>query len=361
MNAIERGRLGTDHLVVPATQITLPTLKPPGLMSHGHLDVPTRDGQRYRLYFTRRHRSEFETLHKVLLGIVTPTLPTPPSDAVAADSPASPVIPTDRPPRKPAGAAWHLHGAGYFRQQVVGESYHDVELSRLAGPEPAGEKLLVAELHREPRNPHDRDAIQVIIDEGLVGYLPREHAPAYQPELKAVESWGYIAQCPARLWWRREQQDFTARVSLDMAEPGRLVPIVQAPADQLVLPPGRWFQVGKEAEHMDVLVPLLDRAYFPGRAFAHAQLNLVDRPGPRSVISIVVVLIDGGVVGELSRQTSARLKPLLERLRDKRVPCYAEAELTGNTLAAEVRVSLTMPEELLPEFVRRVDAVVEDR
>lgn len=109
---------------------------------------------------------------------------------------------------------------------------------------------------------------------------------------------------------------------------------------------------------MDVLVPLLDMAYVPGRAFAHAQLELVDRPGPRSLTSIAVVLIDGGEAGELSRQTSARLKPLLGRLRDARVSCYAEAELTGNPLAAEVRVSLTMPEELSPEFVRRVDAAV---
>lgn len=212
-NAIERGRLGTDHLVVPAAQITWPAIKRPGLMSDGHLDVSTRDGQCYQLRFTRRHRSEFETLHHVLLGIVRPPPPSPPSEAALADSPTSPVIPTDRPPRKPTGTPWHLHKAGYFRQQVAGESYHDVELRRIAGPEPSGEKLLVAELRREPRNPHDRDAIQVVIDGGLVGYIPREDAGAYQPELKAVESWGYSAQCLARLWWRREQWDFVASVS----------------------------------------------------------------------------------------------------------------------------------------------------
>ncbi|WP_407987646.1 hypothetical protein [Kitasatospora sp. CMC57] len=239
---------------------------------------------------------------------------------------------------------------------MVGESYHSDQLERISGPEAAGEKQLVAELRREPRNPDDRDAIQVLINGGLVGYIPKEDAPDYQPELKAVESWGYTAQCPARLWWRREQHELVASVSLNLAEPGRIVSIVPRPVGELVLPPSRWFQVSGEAEHMDMLVPLLNRAYFPGRAFAYAQLELVDRTGPRSVIPIVVVRIGGGVVGELSRQTSARLKALLEPLRDAQVACYAEAELTGNALAAEVRVSLTMPEELRAGFVQQVEA-----
>ncbi|MFD0274654.1 HIRAN domain-containing protein [Kitasatospora sp. NPDC127111] len=361
-NIIEQGRLGTDHLVVPATEIASSDIKAPGLLSDGHLDVSTHSGKCHRLCFTRRQHSDFQDLHRRLLDAIGPAHDAPPPDAASPDDrPPSPTIPTDRPHREPVGTPWQLHTAGFFRQNVAGESYHDVELRRIVGPEPAGEKLMVAELRREPRNPHDRNAIRVLIDGNLVGYIPREEAPAYQPELEAVESWGYPAQCPARVWWRRDQWDFVASVSLDMAEPGRLVPLARAPEGQLLMPPGRWFQVSGEAEHMDVLLPLLGRAYFPGKAFAHARLELIDRPRPRSAGWAVQVLIDGDVVGELSAQTSSRLRRLLGPLRDAQVPCYAEAELTGNSLAVEVRVSLTMPEELSQEFVKRVDAATSHR
>ncbi|KIQ64638.1 hypothetical protein TR51_10430 [Kitasatospora griseola] len=301
-NVIERDRFGTGDLVVPVAEIASVSIKAPRLMVDGHLDVSTCGGQTYQLHFTRRQRSGFDSLHRRVLGTIGS------ASAVLSPEPAPPnsvaqstVIPAEPLSRQRIGTPWQLHPAGHFRQSVVGESYHSDQLERISGPEAAGEKQLVAELRREPRNPHDRDAIQVLIDGGLVGYVPKEDAPDYQRELKAVESWGYAAQCPARLWWRREQHELVASVSLDLAEPGRIVSIVPRPVGELVLPPSRWFQVGGEAEHMDMLVPLLDRAYFPGRAFAYALLELVDRMGPRSVIPIVVVRIGGGAVGVLSR------------------------------------------------------------
>ncbi|MFJ1708436.1 HIRAN domain-containing protein [Kitasatospora sp. NPDC088346] len=356
-NVIERNRFGTDDLLVPAAEIASVTIKSPRLMADGHLDVFTCGGGVYQLHFTRRQRPSFVSLHRRLLDAVDHVSRCRPAQSSAGGRPggvqAGPArSSTARVGREP----WLLHTVGWFRQDVAGESHHSDQLEKIAGPEAAGEKRLMAELRREPRNPHDRDAIRVLLDGQLVGYVPRADAPAYQEELKEVESWGRSAQCPARLWWRREQQELVACVSLDLAEPGSIVPLVRAPEGELVVPAGRWFQVTGEDKHMDVLVPLLERAYFPGRAFAYARLDLVDRAGPRSVTPIVVVRIGDGVVGELSRQTSEKMRRLLGPLRDARADCYAEAELTGNSLAAEVRVSLTMPEELPPDFVQSVTA-----
>ncbi|MER7840957.1 hypothetical protein ABTY98_34970 [Streptomyces sp. NPDC096040] len=146
-------------------------------------------------------------------------------------------------------------------------------------------------------------------------------------------------------------------VFADIARPGELLPIASPDASvpHLVIPTRRWYRV--KTEDSSVLAGLLAKAYVPGKAFAYASLHLVERVGPRSTTQIVVVRIGDLEAGELSKQTSAKLVPLLAPLRGARVACYAEASLTGNAIAAEVRVQLTMPEDLPQEFVGRVQAI----
>jgi hypothetical protein len=277
-----------------------------------------------------------------------------PKGAGDADRPA-PAVPTGAPTATP----FLLRGTGRFAQEVVGESHYGAQLSRLAGREREGEREVVAQLRREPSNRYDRNAVQVLIDGCLVGHLPREDAPSYHAELQVVEGWRRAATCRARLWWRREPDRLFASVSLDLAKPGQLVPICwpDPAARHVVMPAGRWHQITGEAEHMDVLAPLLARAYIPGSAFAYASLYLVDRARARSMAHIAVVRVEGKDVGELSKQVSAKLVPLLAPLRAAQATCYAEVELTGNALAVEGRVSLTMPEGLPPSFVQQVQAL----
>ena len=69
--------------------------------------------------------------------------------------------------------------------EVVGESHYQETLWALVGGTRA-ERVrheTIALLVPEPDNPYDRNAIQVLIDGQLVGYLGREDAAAYRPGL----------------------------------------------------------------------------------------------------------------------------------------------------------------------------------
>jgi hypothetical protein len=362
-NFLARAALGTNDLIVPISDIASLLFKGAGRLTNGHLELRTHQGQRHQLHFRREQQPEFEALHTQLQATI-PRGPTSPSvvDSVATGRPAvsAPKQERESRARSTSPGVLILRGSGhsYFPQEVVGESHYGMQLNKVAGREQEGERKVLAELRREPSNRHDRNAVQVLIDGGLVGYLPREDALLYQPELTTVEGRGRPAFCRARLWWRREgRREVFASVSLDLARPGELLPIASPDESipHLVIPTGRWYRV--KTEQLNVLAGLLAKAYVPGKALAYASLHLVERAGPRSTTQIVVVRIDDVEAGELSRQVSAKLVPLLAPLRDAQVTCYAEASLTGNAIAAEVRVHLTMPEDLPQEFVRRVQAI----
>ena len=74
----------------------------------------------------------------------------------------------------------HVLG-GHTTLEVVGESYHQDHLWQQAGghtPERVRCEI-VAELVPEPDNPHDRNAVQVLIRGGCIGHLSRDDAAAY--------------------------------------------------------------------------------------------------------------------------------------------------------------------------------------
>lgn len=72
--------------------------------------------------------------------------------------------------------------------EVVGESHYQAALWALVGGD-RGERVrshAVGVLSREPGNPEDENAIQVLIEGHLVGYLSREDAVLYLPGLKSL-------------------------------------------------------------------------------------------------------------------------------------------------------------------------------
>lgn len=77
-------------------------------------------------------------------------------------------------------------GDGDFEMPVVGLPYHSDGVSGVAdaleddGP---GTHEMTAHLVREPRNPHDRNAIRVDVLGETVGYMPREYAAMLAPRL----------------------------------------------------------------------------------------------------------------------------------------------------------------------------------
>jgi hypothetical protein len=307
-------------------------------------------GRRYQLRFHRTQQPAFAELYQVLVASRADN-----GSVVAAVGPG-------RVRQDSVGAACEtrpavlLRGRGYFNQEVVGESRYFRELRKLAGATSTGERETTAVLVPEPDNKYDPNAIRVSIEGHMVGYLPREVAESYQAPLRSVNHAGQTAACLARLWWSRERDDFIASVSLDLADPAELLP-VNAPdssSRHVVIPAGRTYQVSGENQHLDVLVPLVRSGTVPGKALAFGTLRIVEKVGARSPHSIIAVCINGHEIGELTKQTSAKLLSIVRALDSIGAECYAEVLLTGNELAVEARLRITPPEELAPDFVAQL-------
>lgn len=71
-----------------------------------------------------------------------------------------------------------LDGDGHYELEVVGESNYQPALAKIAGgkTEDGHELYCDALLKREPENPHDENAIAVLVKGHKVGYLSRPHA-----------------------------------------------------------------------------------------------------------------------------------------------------------------------------------------
>lgn len=95
---------------------------------------------------------------------------------------------------------------------VVGESNYQQALRRVSGgstEEGTVEADHLAALVPEPTNRYDRNAIRVVIDNQLVGYLSREDAIAYRPVAERLARQGRIMAARATLTggWDRGRGD----------------------------------------------------------------------------------------------------------------------------------------------------------
>lgn len=82
-----------------------------------------------------------------------------------------------------AGTLWIL-GDGRYSIDVVGESNYQEALSKVVGGrKPKGvNHTVTAELKLEDENPHDSNAVAVLIDRARVGYLSRSDARLFRAE-----------------------------------------------------------------------------------------------------------------------------------------------------------------------------------
>jgi hypothetical protein len=80
----------------------------------------------------------------------------------------------------------------------------------------------------------------------------------------------------------------------------------------------------------------------------------VERSGARSKSEVVAVFVDDREIGELTKQTSARLTSIVRPLQEAGVTCYADVVLIGNSLVVEAKLNISPPEELSHDFVRKL-------
>jgi hypothetical protein len=284
--------------------------------------------------------------------------PSRPADAPAGEPDARLSL---RPSRSTPQTTILLRGRGWGGQSVVGESHYEKALRKLAG-HGTGERDIIATLQPDPGNRYDPNAVKVLIDGEQVGFLPKEDAPDYGPLLSEVARRGGTAAAAGRLWWSADPDWFNASVSLDVHEPALALFIneIGEQTPRIVLPAGSNYQVTGESEHLAHLAGVLARAYVPGKAAAYATLGVTTVSTSRTSTDVVAVFVDGGLAGTLSKQTSAKLLPLVAPMATRGIPVWCEATLTGNALAVEMTVSVTPVEQLPADLVAEVTRLSAD-
>lgn len=81
---------------------------------------------------------------------------------------------------------------------MAGLYFHEPVVAHVPGlPGEGQSKETHALLVREPHNPHDPNAVAVMIGELRVGHLPREVAATFAPLLQQLEAKRQLVRCPA--------------------------------------------------------------------------------------------------------------------------------------------------------------------
>lgn len=94
-----------------------------------------------------------------------------------------------------------IEGNGHYNLEVVGELLYQKYLKHLSASckKTAGRRGLVAKLHYENANPHDKKAIRVVINGGTVGYLSRKDARLFRKRIEEVGMEGLVISCNAEI------------------------------------------------------------------------------------------------------------------------------------------------------------------
>lgn len=116
------------------------------------------------------------------------------------------------------------HKPGSYPGEAVGESNYQEALGRICGGHNRGGHgfVCLAELRPEPDNPYDENAVQVVIEKSLVGYLSRANAVRFHHEMATAGFAGSGAICGAKIdgGWRTNQHD-EGSFGVKLALPGR--------------------------------------------------------------------------------------------------------------------------------------------
>lgn len=256
---------------------------------------------------------------------------------------------------------------GWQRVDVAGTSYHLVDIARLLPkpiPDTGADVALSLQLAPDPTNRHDRNAVKVMADNALLGYLPAELAAAYQPRIMALLDSGYAPQCAARIrawpegnWMIDHRGDsqrvatdrFQASIGLDLAEPHMLFPLNAPPTSaHVVLPIGRSVQVNGTDAHMATLRPWTRPE---GEGWVHVTLHAITEQLARSTRRVVEARLDGDRVGQLTPKMSGEFIPAVEALEAVGLETGVRAVLKGNALKADVNLFTVRSGELSQEWL----------
>ncbi|WP_255032780.1 DUF2510 domain-containing protein [Mycobacterium marinum] len=255
---------------------------------------------------------------------------------------------------------WCTNSGSWCEYDVVGESNYSAIIRRLLPRDWDGGGTEIRrdfELIPEPDNRFDPWAISVRADNKTIGYIQRTDAPQWANVVRRVCASGYIPVVPGRVYaferpdWERWDSegdppgDFGATVQLKLGEPATALPLNNPPAvPHTLLPRSTIVQVTKEHEHTEALLKFVPPS---GYGLLIATLH-EQRASTRSVVE---VRIDDERIGQLTPQMSQRFLPLIQHLSRRGVLSACWADITGSSVAAEVRISAVKANEATPDVL----------
>lgn len=255
---------------------------------------------------------------------------------------------------------------GWPRVEVAGEFYHQAEIRSLLPPMLADGSVEIestAHLIPEPANRHDRNAVRVEVEGRLIGYLPKEVAPAYGPVLGALMERGLAPSTPCRIWayerdeWKGSdrrgndiyERTLSAHATVVLDAPHRIVPMNAEPSGpHRILPHGGALQVRGEEKHLDILAPWVAR---DGEGWIYSELRAIEISAGKSSKLVVELTLDGEVIGELTPAMSAHFLPAIQHCASQGSSVVAKVMLKGNAMKVEAVLHAAKAHELGAKWV----------
>lgn len=273
---------------------------------------------------------------------------------------------------------WNTQRSTWADYDVVGESFHMKEITSLfpRGWDRHGHELqLDLQIVPEPDNPHGTYALSVRAGAKVLGYIAHGDSAQWAPVIYRIAASGCTATTPGRIWigeiddWNNTDRHgnprskVIGRVQIRLGDPATALPLNDPPqVPYTMVPRSSIVQVTKESEHFDALFEFVPES---GHGLLFATLHADTITTPRTTKSVVEVRIDGERIGQLTAQMSQRFLPMVEHLASRGLATACWADITGSSIAAEVRIDAVKAneadEDILDGPARTVPTLVPER
>lgn len=245
-------------------------------------------------------------------------------------------------------------GTGYCSTDAVGEFYRQDNVERVirgrgGNLRSGGTIELPMAIVREPTNQADPNAVAVLADGIIVGYIARTDAFSYHDGLNRLASRGRTARVDGQIsWWGQEYGDPNYDVRLDLGPPSTIVPVNDEPPGVRLLPAGRQLQVKELPEALPFLAELVGRSPWNEASAWGVLRNHTDPKGK----DLALVVIDDTPVGTLTPQSSSHYTPIVRWGTENGIGIATRVTLVGNQLDVQVTTHAAKASELPADWLQ---------
>ena len=211
--------------------------------------------------------------------------------------------------------------------------------------------VLDAELVPELDGPRGLCCIAIRLGGRTVGHLGQEQAIAWTGVIRRVIASGYLPVTGCRIFAREydgfDGLQFWTNAQVALGDPIEALPQNQPPAAAYtMLPKSSIVQVTREDQYFGALRRIVPAG---GRGVFFATLHERAAEGKKN--PLVEVRINDECVGQLTPQTSQRYLPMIRHFNDRGLLTACWSDVTGSTVAAEVRINAVKANEATAEVL----------